>query len=132
MKIVIDSSLSPRMARVLNAVLAPTHNVVHTNDVSGKNNADAEICEYLRANVPSLFIAQDLDTIGQPHRMAALGEMKCHIVLLAPGWLNIRPDEHPWMLLKIIPRVLKRLEQGSGAILLQITPGPQPHIRKLK
>jgi len=132
MKLVVDTSISPRIARALNAVFAPAHKVVHANDVSGKNNADAKVCEYLQANTPSVFLIQDQDIIGQPHRMAALGEMKCHLVILAPGWLDSAPDQHAWMLLKIMPRVFKRLEETSRTTTLQLTAGPQPHIRKLK
>jgi len=131
-KIVVDTSLAPRIARILESALAPTHNVVHANDISGRSNSDAEVCSYVKANVPSVIIMQDLDTSGQPHRMTAIGELETNVIMLAHAWLKIRPDEHAWMLLKVIPRALKRIEEASGTAMLQITPGPQPHIRKLK
>lgn len=131
MNIVIDATLSPRIARTLDAVLGPEHRVTHVRGLSDGQATDAQLHEFTSANNPALVIGLDLETTAQPHRLAALKEFNCHAAVLATDWLKIRPTEQAWRLLHVFPRLLTRVQSSSGLCLVSISAAKGLPIRKI-
>lgn len=123
MNILIDASLSPRIARALDAVFGSDD----ATCASVGAMADAALACREQAGA---WIGIDLDSSTQPHRMTALAEMGRHLVLLAPEWIDLSPADQASLLLRVMPRILKRLRGSGERLTLLVTAGPAPRIRK--
>lgn len=130
MNIVVDSSLSPRIARLLAAVLEPEHRAMHQNDLATGAATDAGLADHLASLSNALLLGLDLEITGHPHRLAALRELGCSVALLSPEWFKVPPPGQAWMLLRLLPRLLKRVQEAKSPVLLTISAGNQPSIRK--
>jgi len=128
MNLVLDTSLSPRLARLLDAALGPAHRVVHATELA-EQATDRMIADHVAAHAPALIIGMDLDVTAHPHRMAALKEMGAAVALLTTDWLTHDPVTQSWMLLRLMPRLLKKAQVSANPILL-VSPGNGGSIRK--
>jgi len=130
-KILIDATLSPRIARALDALVKPAHNVLHVNDLGGAQTTDRHILDFLKGVDDAVVIGTDLDIVDHPHRIAALREWNCPVFLLATDWLELTPDHQAWKLMGQMPSLLKKVQPGAKSVIYLLPAKLKARIRKI-
>jgi len=131
LKILIDATLSPRIARALDALLKPAHSVMHVSDLGSAQTTDQHILDFLRSVDDAVVIGTDLDLVDHPHRVAALREWNCPVFLLATDWLKLTPDNQAWKLMGHMPSLLKKIQPGAKSVIHLLPAKPRARIRKI-
>jgi len=131
MKILIDTTLSPRIARALDALLKPGHSVLHMNDLGNALTTDQHILDFLKDVEDAVVIGTDLEIVDHPHRIAALREWNRPVFLLTPDWLDLTPEDHAWKLMSQMPSLLKKIRPGAKPVIHLVPAKPGTRIRKI-
>ena len=131
MNLIFDATLSPRLARVLKTLLEPEHSATHIRDALGHDATDQRIGAFIQSTGDAMMVTVDLDISDNPHRIAALREWNCPVVLISSAWLELKPWDQAWMFLRLVPALLNKCQALPGAPVYLVAPGMKGRIRKI-
>lgn len=86
MRLLLDNNLSPRLARCLQALFEPEHEIVHSRDKFSPAALDLEWISALSAEGGWAVLTKDLRLRTRPHERAALDRSNIVFFFLAAGW----------------------------------------------
>jgi hypothetical protein len=112
-----DNNLSPKLARSLNALVAPEHQVVHLKELFAANTLDEVWMRALASEVDWVIISGDLQIRKNPHEIRAWQEAGHTTFFLKKGWIGLTFWDQAWKFAKVFPEVIEssaRARQGSA------------------
>lgn len=90
MKFFFDNNLAPKLARGLNAMVQPEHEIVHLKDAFPADTEDHVWMQSLAGDKKLAIVTADVCIGRNPHEVRAWKEAGHTIFFLKPGWLNLR------------------------------------------
>lgn len=120
MKFFFDNNLSPKLARGLDALVRPEHEVVH---LKAKFPADASDIFWMRslAKEPDwVIVSGDLRIRRNPHEIKAWQEAGHTTFFLKKGWIDLTFWDQAWKFAKALPDLIataERARKGSAFFL---------------
>jgi hypothetical protein len=115
----------------MHTLLQPDHAVLHVRDAAGHDASDRKLSELIASAGSPLVISVDLDISDNPHRIMALREWQCPVYLLASAWLELKPWDQTWMLMRILPVLISKSATSPGSSIHLVAPGMKTRIRKI-
>jgi predicted nuclease of predicted toxin-antitoxin system len=113
----VDNNLSPKIARALNCLIEPDHEVIHLRDKYKPNIPDPEWMAALATEHQWMIISGDIRIRQNKAELAAWQEAGHTIFFLRSGWTNISPFEQASKIFHVFPDVIelaKRAAEGTG------------------
>ena len=109
MKVLLDSNLSPEIARGINYLLSPQgHLIIAKKDKFGDTRInDVVWIQALEAEGGWSFISLDIHIRRRPHERAVLRGSKVTAYFMAPAWQKFSPIEQAGQLMMWWPKLEK-------------------------
>lgn len=130
MRLLLDNNLSPRLARCLQALFEPEHEIVHSRDKFSPAALDLEWISALSAEGGWAVLTKDLRLRTRPHERAALDRSNIVFFFLAAGWRKSSVEDIAVRLIRLMPKIAAQTAlAASGRFELPINPGSKlrPH-----
>jgi len=111
-----DNNLAPKLAKSLQVLVEPEHQVVHLKDRFSSNAPDEVWIDALSAEEAWIIISGDLRIRKNPHVMEAWKAAGHTVFFLKPGWINLSLWTQTWKFVKCFPdivRAAKKARRGS-------------------
>lgn len=122
MRFFFDNNLSPRLARSLNALVEPEHQVVHLKDRFAANTADEVWMRSLASEPNWVIVSGDLCIRRNPHEIKAWQEAGHTTFFLKKGWISLQFWDQAWKFAKVFPEMLIAAERARKGSAFFITP----------
>lgn len=122
MKFLFDNNLPPKLARELNALVSPDHEVVHLRERFAPNTEDSVWMGELDADL--VIVTGDVRVGKNPHEVRAWKETGHTIFFLKSGWADMAFEEQVRKFTKCFPEMAKAAAQAEpGAAFVVTTKG---------
>lgn len=115
MKFLIDNNLAPPLARSLNELSRPAHEVVHVRAKFRHDTPDVEWLAALGNEGGWAVITQDIRLRRNKHELEAIRSAGLTVFCLAPAWTHRPFWEKAWRLVRRWPEIVgqaTRVEPG--------------------
>lgn len=122
MKRFFDNNLSPRLARGLNALASPEHQVVHLKERFAAHTSDEIWMRTLAGESDWVIISGDLQIRKNPHEIRAWQEAGHTTFLLKKGWIDLTFWDQGWKFAKVFPDLVATAERAKKGTAFFITP----------
>jgi hypothetical protein len=129
LKLLVDNSLSPRIARSL-AALFVDHRIVALRELFPENAPDIKWINELSEQGGWAVLTKDLRIRTRPHERAALDRSRVVYFFLAAGWHKFGVEETAARLIRLMPKMALQTEIAErGRFELPINAGSKlrPH-----
>jgi hypothetical protein len=124
LKLLLDHNLPRRMARSLNELFRPTHEIVWLSDKFAQDTPDSEWLRTLVSEGGWSVLTRDLHIRTKPNERAALDSARLIIFFLDGAWRKYGVEETTWRLIRLIPMMSNLTDiQELGRIDLPINSG---------
>jgi PIN like domain len=130
LKLLIDNSLSPRIAHCLQALFIDDHEIVPLRKKFAENATDVEWITALSQERGWAVITRDLQIKRRPHERAALDKADIVFFFLGGAWRKMTVEETAVRLIRWIPKIAQQtMLAASGRFELPIksTTKLRPH-----
>jgi len=113
MKFFFDNNLAVRIARSLEALVSPEHQVTHWKDQFAAGSDDSVLMAQLGQQEPWVIITAD-PRIGQnPHEIEAWKQAGHTVFFLKPRWLNLTFWKQTQTLVECFPEIIRHSERAD-------------------
>lgn len=122
MRFFFDNNLSPKLARSLDVLVRPEHQVVHLKE---KFSADASDVVWMRslAKEPDwVIVSGDLKIRRNPHEIKAWQEAGHTTFFLKKGWIDLTFWDQAWKFAKVFPDMIEKASRTNKGSAFFITP----------
>lgn len=113
MKFFVDNNLSARIAKGLNAFVAPEHSVLHLRERFAATTDDVDWMRELAKEEGWCVITADISIGKNPHEIAAWKQAGHTIFFLKRGWLKMNFWEQAHKFVKCFPEIIKTAERAK-------------------
>jgi hypothetical protein len=130
LKLLLDHNLSPRIARALDALFSPDHEVAALQDRFPADAADAIWIGGLDRQGGWAVLTRDLRIRTRPHERAALDRSRIVFFYLDGAWRKFDVAETAARLIRLVPLMARQVELVErGRFTLPINAGSKlrPH-----
>jgi 1,2-phenylacetyl-CoA epoxidase PaaB subunit len=117
-----DNNLSPKLARSLDKLVEPQHQVVHLKDRFAANTADEVWMRALAGEEGWIIVSGDLRIRKNPHEIKAWTEAGHTTFFLKKGWIDLTFWEQAWKFAKVFPDMIAAAERAPRGMAFMITP----------
>lgn len=120
MKYFIDNNISPKVARGLNCLVEPNHQVFHLKDRFEPDISDIEWMQKLSDEQELVILSGDTNISRNPHEVKAWMQAGHTIFFLKPAWMHLPRFEQAAKLFHIFPEIQKlsrKSKPGTGFIV---------------
>ncbi len=120
MRFFVDNNISVKVARALNCLVEPNHQVVHLREKYSPNIKDVDWMTKLAGEVDWIILSGDTNISRNPHEIAAWKAAGHTIFFLKSGWMHLQGFEQASKLFHRFPDILKlaqKAKKGSGYIV---------------
>jgi hypothetical protein len=119
-----DNNLPPKLAKSLDLLVQPEHQVFHLKDRFPPNSPDELWIMALAREKHWVIISGDLRIRKNPHVMQAWKSAGHTVFFLKPGWINLPLWTQTWKFVKCFPDILAAAEKArSGSEFFVATNG---------
>ena len=122
MRLFFDNNLSPKLARSLNVLVEPEHQVVHLKEQFPAQTADEVWMRALAGQPDWVIISGDLRIRKNPHEICAWQQAGHTTFFLKKGWINLTFWDQAWKFVKVFPELLATAETAPRGSVFFITP----------
>lgn len=122
MRFFFDNNLSPKLARSLDILVRPEHQVVHLKE---KFPADAPDVIWMRSLAKEsdwVIVSGDLQIRRNPHEIKAWQEAGHTTFFLKKGWIDLTFWDQAWKFAKVFPDVVAKARRADKGSAFFITP----------
>jgi len=109
----LDNNLSPKIARALNLLLAPSHTAHHLKDEFAPNTPDVVWMSDLARQSGWVIISADTAISRNPHEVRAWREAGHPVFFLKPGWTHIKLWDSASKLFRLFPDIVRLAEKAG-------------------
>lgn len=106
MRFFLDNNLAPKLAKSLNALVEPDHQVVHLKDRFAGNTADETWMSELASEPDWIIISGDIRISKNPHEVEAWRAAGHTTFFLKPGWTNYSFWIQAYKFVKCFPDII--------------------------
>lgn len=120
MKFFLDNNIAAKVARGLNELVSPEHQVVHFRDQFAAATADAVWMRQLAGVERWIIVTADIRIGKNPHELRVWEQTGQTIFFLKPGWLSMSFWDQAQKLVKCFPDIIRtaeRAEKGAAFIV---------------
>jgi hypothetical protein len=119
-----DNNLPPKLAKSLNVLVQPDHQVVHLKDRFAANTTDETWMSELAKEPNWVIISGDIRISKNPHEVAAWRAAGHTTFFLKPGWTNCSFWVQAWKFVKCFPDIITATAKAkSGTFFAVATNG---------
>lgn len=129
MRFFLDNCLSPRIARALNELSQPNHEVVHLRERFPQDAPDSVWLAALAQQRRWVIISGDARILKNPQNRAVLKESGLTAFILARGWLNHRFYDQAWRIVRWWPRIIASAEAIQPRVVYAVPVRPTSRLR---
>lgn len=122
MRFFFDNNLSPKLARSLDALVRPEHQVVHLKEKFPADTSDVAWMHSLAKEPDWVIISGDLQIRRNPHEIKAWQEAGHTTFFLKKGWIDLPFWDQAWKFAKVFPDLMKAAERARKGTAFYITP----------
>jgi hypothetical protein len=123
-----DNNLPPKLAKSLNALVEPEHQVVHLKDRFAANTPDESWMLVLAGESDWIIVSGDIRISRNPHQVAAWREAGHTTFFLKPGWTNIGFWDQAQKFVKCFDAIIEAaMTAPTGSIFFVATNGKITH-----
>jgi hypothetical protein len=120
----LDNNLAPKLAKSLNALVEPDHQVVHLKDRFAGNTTDETWMSELASEEDWIIISGDIRISRNPHEIEAWRAADHTTFFLKPGWTNYSFWVQAYKFVKCFPDIIAAAAHAkSGTFFLVSTNG---------
>ncbi|HET7626705.1 MAG TPA: hypothetical protein VFM25_15730 [Verrucomicrobiae bacterium] len=116
MRFFFDNNLAPKLAKSLNVLVEPDHQVVHLKDRFAANTPDQTWMLALADEPDWVIVSGDVRISKNPHEIKAWETAGHTTFFLKAGWTNISFWDQAHKFVKCFPEIIetaKRVKSGS-------------------
>lgn len=106
MRFFLDNNLAPKLAKSLDALVEPDHQVVHLKDRFAANTSDETWMSALASEPDWIIISGDIRISRNPHKVEAWRAAGHTIFFLKPGWTNYSFWVQAYKFVKCFPGII--------------------------
>jgi hypothetical protein len=117
-----DNNLAPKLARSLNVLAEPEHQVTHLKELFAANTPDQVWMDSLAKQPDWVIISGDLRIRKNPHEIKAWTEAGHTTFFLKPGWIHLGFWEQAWKFNKVFPEIVATAGKARKGSAFFITP----------
>ncbi len=122
MRFFFDNNLSPKLARSLNELVRPEHQVAHLKEFFSANTPDVIWMRALAKEFDWVIISGDLQIRRNPHEIRAWQEAGHTTFFLKKGWIDLPFWDQAWKFAKVFPDLLATAESARKGSAFYLTP----------
>ena len=122
MRFFFDNNLSPKLARSLNELVRPDHQVTHLKEKFAADTPDTVWMRSLARENDWVIVSGDLQIRKNPHEIKAWQEAGHTTFFLKKGWLDLTFWDQAWKFSKVFPEMLSTAERARRGRAFYITP----------
>jgi len=117
-----DNNLSPKLARSLDALVQPEHQVVHLKERFAANTSDEVWMRALAQEPDWIIVSGDLQIRKNPHEIMAWQEAGHTTFFLKKGWIDLTFWDQAWKFAKAFPELITTAEWARKGSAFFLTP----------
>lgn len=120
MRFFFDNNLSPKLARSLDELVRPEHQVIHLKENFPADAADVVWMRALAKESDWVIVSGDLQIRKNPHEIKAWQEAGHTTFFLKKGWIDLTFWDQAWKFAKAFPELIataQRARKGSAFFL---------------
>ena len=106
MRFFLDNNLPPKLAKSLNALVEPDHQIVHLKDRFAANTTDETWMSALASESDWIIISGDIRISKNPHEVEAWRAAGHTTFFLKPGWTNYSLWIQAYKFVKCFPEII--------------------------
>ena len=122
MRFFFDNNLSPKLARSLDVLVRPEHQVVHLKEKFPADTSDVNWMHSLAREPDWVIISGDLQIRRNPHEVKAWQEAGHTTFFLKKGWIDLPFWDQAWKFAKVFPDLMKTADRARKGSAFYITP----------
>jgi hypothetical protein len=111
-KFFFDNNLAPKIAKALNILVSPEHQVIHLKDQFPADTEDIVWMEKLAQEKGLIIITGDVRIGKNPQELKAWKQAGHTIFFVKQGWTNLKFWDQAQKFIKCFPSII---EQSKGA-----------------
>jgi hypothetical protein len=116
-----DNNLAPKLAKSLNALVEPEHQVVHLKDRFAANTADETWMSQLAREPDWIIISGDIRISRNPHEVEAWRNAGHTTFFLKPGWTNYQFWIQAYKFVKCFPDVIAAAQSARRGTFFTVS-----------
>jgi hypothetical protein len=105
LRLLCDNNLSPRIARCLQVLFEPRHQIVALRERFSHDTPDLDWISALSQEGGWAVLTKDLRLRTRPHERAALDQSRIVYFFLAGAWKNFDVEETVARLIRLVPKM---------------------------
>jgi hypothetical protein len=117
----LDNNLAPKLAKSLNALVEPEHQVAHLKDRFAANTADETWMSQLAREPDWIIISGDIRISRNPHEVEAWRNAGHTTFFLKPGWTNYQFWIQAYKVVKCFPDIIAAAESAKRATFFTVS-----------
>ena len=121
MRFFLDNNLSPKLAKSLNALVQPEHQVFHLKDLFAANTPDEVWMRKLAEEKEWVIISGDLQIRKNPHEVKAWLAAGHTTFFLKSGWINLSFWTQVEKFVKCFPAILIAASSAKAGDVFFVT-----------
>lgn len=121
MRFFFDNNLSPKLAKSLNALVQPEHEVVHLKDHFAANTPDEVWMEALSKETGWIIISGDTRITKNQHEFAAWKAAGHTAFFLKKGWINLTFWDQVQKFVKCFPAIIEEAIRAKSGSMFFVT-----------
>lgn len=114
MRFFFDNNLPARLARALQVLAAPEHEVIHLKEKFPPNTPDGVWMSGLTKELDWVIISGDVRIGKNPHELRAWRAAGHTIFFLKPGWTNLEFWTQAQKFIKCFPAIIASAEKAKS------------------
>jgi hypothetical protein len=130
LRLLLDNNLSPRIARCLQVLFEPRHEIVALREKFSEDAPDQEWISALSGESGWAVLTKDLHLRTRPHERAALDQSRIVYFFLSGAWKKCDVEETAARLIRWVPKMAAQTDLADrGRFELPINSGSKlrPH-----
>jgi len=117
----LDNNLAPKLAKSLNALIEPEHQVVHLKDRFAANTPDETWMTQLASEPDWIIISGDIRISKNPHEVEAWRNAGHTTFFLKPGWTNDQFWIQAYKFVKCFPDIIAAAQRAKRGTFFMIS-----------
>jgi PIN domain-containing protein len=117
----LDNNLAPKLAKSLNALIEPEHQVVHLKDRFAANTPDETWMTQLAREPDWIIISGDIRISKNPHEVEAWRSAGHTTFFLKPGWTNDQFWIQAYKFVKCFPDIIAAAQRAKRGTFFMIS-----------